>query len=203
MRHRNYAQRGERPSLPGSAGGQKSSGDKGMNRHLSEDEIAQWVSGSWLSEVERHLRECPPCAAEVAGAEEAFVLFRESGREWSDHWYRLSLTRPVPARLPARRLAFAMTACTAVCVLLGVLLLRPVPPPEEPFLEIPYVAPLAPYERAEIVRMDVPVSELAAEGLEVHVPDTSATVLADVVLGQDGRAHAIRLVSDANRSVTQ
>ena len=74
---------------------------------------------------------------------------------------------------------------------------------DAPFLEMPYVTPLAPYERAEVVRMEVSVAELTAAGLEVHVPDTRATVLADVVLGQDGRAHAIRLVSDRNRSITQ
>ena len=68
---------------------------------------------------------------------------------------------------------------------------------------MPFVAPLAPYERAEVVRMDVPVAELAAAGFEVHVPDTGATVLADVVLGQDGRAHAIRLVPVRERSITQ
>jgi hypothetical protein len=169
-----------------------------MNRHLSEDEFAQWVAGNRPAELEHHLRECPQCAAEVADTEEAFVLFRESGRQWSDQVYYAA-----PTRRPARRLAVAMTACAAACAALGVLLLRPEPPPEEPFLEIPYVAPLAPYERAEIVRMAVPVAELAADGLEVHVPDTSATVLADVVIGQDGRAHAIRLVSDPNGSVTQ
>ena len=64
----------------------------------------------------------------------------------------------------------------------------------------PYVAPLAPYERAEVVRMDVSVAALRAAGLDVHVPDTGATVLADLVLGQDGRAHAIRLVSEKERS---
>jgi hypothetical protein len=49
----------------------------------------------------------------------------------------------------------------------------------------------------------VPVAELTAEGLEVRVPDTGATVLVDVMLGQDGRAHAIRLVSSQEGSITQ
>jgi hypothetical protein len=74
---------------------------------------------------------------------------------------------------------------------------------EAPFLEMPYVAPLAPYERVKVVRMDVPVAELTAEGLDVRAPDTGASVLVDVVLGQDGRAHAIRLVSNQVGSITQ
>jgi hypothetical protein len=171
-----------------------------MNRHLSEDEIAQWISGERPADTEQHLCECTECAAEVVGAEETFALFRESGRQWSAHWYRETTAQ---VKQPARRFAFAMLGCAAACAILGVMLLRPSPEPQEPFLEIPYVAPLAPYERTEIVRMDLPVVELMAEGVDVHVPDTGATVLADVVLGQDGRAHAIRLVSDANRSIAQ
>jgi len=69
----------------------------------------------------------------------------------------------------------------------------------EPFVEIPFVAPLAPYERAEIQRMDVPVAALIAAGFEVHVPDPAGTVTADVLVGQDGRPHAIRLVSEVRR----
>jgi hypothetical protein len=67
----------------------------------------------------------------------------------------------------------------------------------DPFVEIPYIAPLAPYERTSIVRMDVPVSALIAAGFEVHAADTGAALSADVLFGQDGRAHAIRLVSNS------
>jgi hypothetical protein len=45
--------------------------------------------------------------------------------------------------------------------------------------------------------MDVPVSALIAAGFEVHTVDTSAALSADVLFGQDGRAHAIRLVSNS------
>lgn len=166
-----------------------------MSRHLSPDEIAQWISGERTADQERHLRECPPCAAEVDDMEQTLALFRESGKRWSDHWYA---ERPMPAPRLGLGTAVAMAACAAVCLVL----LRPSPSPrvtasaaDAPFVEMPYVAPLAPYERAEVVRMDVSVAALEAAGLDVHVPDTGATVLADVLLGQDGRAHAIRLVS--------
>ncbi len=67
---------------------------------------------------------------------------------------------------------------------------------EAPFMEIPYVTPLAPYERIEVKRMDLPVSALIAAGFDVlHAPDTGASLRADVLFGQDGRAHAIRIVT--------
>jgi hypothetical protein len=178
-----------------------------MNRHLSEDEIARWLCGERLAETESHLGECSRCAAEVAATERTFALFRESGRQWSDHWY---CENRAPSPSPRLRFAGALAACAALCVVSCAVLLRPLPAPRQPaaaaeaeFMEMPYVAPLAPYERVEVVRMDVPVAELTAEGLDVRVPNTGATVLADVVLGQDGRPHAIRLVSNEMRSIAQ
>lgn len=66
---------------------------------------------------------------------------------------------------------------------------------DQPFVPIPYVAPLAPYERAEIVRMELPVSALIAAGLPMRTADQGARAEADVVVGQDGRARAVRLIS--------
>lgn len=107
---------------------------------------------------------------------------------------------------PARRIRWipAVTAAT-VSAASGViatlwLLHRPAPLPprvEAPFIAIPYVAPPAPYERTEVKRMDVPLAALVAAGLDVHVNDVGASVRADVLIGQDGRALAIRLVRNA------
>ncbi|MBV8844071.1 MAG: hypothetical protein JO307_14780, partial [Bryobacterales bacterium] len=71
---------------------------------------------------------------------------------------------------------------------------------EEAFVPIPYITPLAPYERADIVRVDLPVTALIAAGLSAQAAEPGATAQVDVVVGQDGRAHAVRLVSivDAN-----
>jgi hypothetical protein len=70
--------------------------------------------------------------------------------------------------------------------------------PEPPFIPIPYVAPLDPYERVDVVRMELPVSALIAAGLQVDTDDAGALVQADVVMSQDGRARAVRLVSISN-----
>ena len=71
---------------------------------------------------------------------------------------------------------------------------------EQPFVPIPYVTPLAPYERADVIRMDLPVTALIAAGLSVQVGEPGATAQVDVVVGQDGRAHAVRLVSIATEN---
>ena len=95
---------------------------------------------------------------------------------------------------------WATAAAAAVSIAGAIALIRPSAPPrhvaDRPFLEIPYTAPLAPYERTRVIRMDVPVAALIAAGFDVHAPDAGAALRADVLFGQDGRAHAIRLVSD-------
>jgi hypothetical protein len=69
----------------------------------------------------------------------------------------------------------------------------------EPFIRIPFTAPPAPYERTEVMRMTVPVAALIAAGFEVHVADAGAAVPAEVLVGQDGRALAIRFDRRINR----
>jgi len=69
---------------------------------------------------------------------------------------------------------------------------------EQPFVPIPYVAPLAQYERAEVVRMELPVSVLIAAGFPMRAEDPGAKAEADVVVGQDGRAQAVRILSISN-----
>jgi hypothetical protein len=180
-----------------------------MNRHLSPDEISGWMIGERSPEARSHALECPACRAELDRLQDAFLRFRESGVRWSERYYsgtdhRLSWS---VSPLPAIRLLPWAGAVAASLFVGSLLLLGPAPVPrqssvperpvEEPFLEIPYVAPLAPYERAAITRMDVPVAALVAAGFEVHVADAGATVRADVLFGQDGRAHAIRLVRDS------
>lgn len=66
---------------------------------------------------------------------------------------------------------------------------------EPQFLSIPYSTPLAPYERAEIVRVDLPVSALIAAGFHISTSDPGARAQADVIVGEDGMAHALRLIS--------
>jgi hypothetical protein len=186
-----------------------------MNRHLSSKQLSKWVIGERSPEEDRHARECPRCRGELERLESAFSLFRDSGRRWSDHWY-ISASRNDSeyAQLRAdqrvcHRVRLSLSGALLASVFVGAVLLhQPVPlsqrvqtPPragaEPPFIQIPYAAPLAPYERIEVTRMDVPIAALLAAGFEVHVADSAAVVRADVLMGQDGRPHAIRLISSS------
>jgi hypothetical protein len=69
---------------------------------------------------------------------------------------------------------------------------------EAPFVAIPYTIPLDPHEQAAVVRMEMPVAALTAVGLSVPTPDSSASAMADVIVGRDGRMRAIRLLSISN-----
>jgi hypothetical protein len=80
---------------------------------------------------------------------------------------------------------------------------RPQEPAPEPFVAIPYTLPLAAGERAWVVRMQLPEAALISTGFPLagRVADTGP-VEADVVVGEDGRARAIRVVSISERGVS-
>jgi hypothetical protein len=65
----------------------------------------------------------------------------------------------------------------------------------QPFVPIPYTVPLSPEERTSVVRMEIPVSWLISVGFNVQQLDPGAIVEADVLVSQDGRARAIRVLS--------
>jgi hypothetical protein len=96
---------------------------------------------------------------------------------------------PAPVRRHSRqRAAPALTAHTEA---------------EQPFVAIPYTEPLAPYERTEIVRMDLPVSALIAAGFPLEAAEPGASARADLVVSEDGRARAVRLISISDSSLNR
>ena len=115
-------------------------------------------------------------------------------REWKvpEPPVRMKLARPRPYRLAA------LGAVAAAVLVAGVLLtarrtavVRP--PDTRPFIPIPYTVPLSKYESASVVRMNVSVAALLAAGYKIPAADPAAVVTADVLVGDDGRPHAIRL----------
>jgi len=78
---------------------------------------------------------------------------------------------------------------------------RAAPVDAGPFIPIPYTMPLAPYERAQVMQVDMPVAELIAAGLPISTSDQGALARADVLVGDDGRARAVRVVSIFERSM--
>ena len=171
-------------------------------KHLGSEEISAWVAGERTAAAERHLGECAQCAGEVAGAREAIALFAESAQLWSAH-VETSVPHVRVTSMGRVRLACALALCVILAAVLNV---RPAPrqsSSNEAFVAFPYVAPLAPYERAQIQRIDIPVAALVAAGFQLRGPETAGVVRADVLLGQDGRAYALRFTSQHDRSLIQ
>jgi hypothetical protein len=104
-----------------------------------------------------------------------------------------------PVRKPVLR--WALAGALAASVILGAVWSnRSVPPApvaeeEQGFFPIPYTVPLSPQEPATVWRMEIPVTKLRAVGYKVQGSDPGDVVEADVLVGQDGRAHAIRPIS--------
>jgi Putative zinc-finger len=62
------------------------------------------------------------------------------------------------------------------------------------FVELPGAVGLPDFESGQIIRMEIPVTSLPTYGIEI-LPDAQGTpVEADLLVGQDGQARAIRLV---------
>ena len=68
------------------------------------------------------------------------------------------------------------------------------------FVELPGSAGLPAFESGEIVRMEVPVASLPAYGIDIS-SGGGRPVEADILIGQDGLARAMRLVTNSARSV--
>jgi hypothetical protein len=68
------------------------------------------------------------------------------------------------------------------------------------FVELPGSAGLPAFESGEIVRMEVPMASLPAYGIDISA-GADRPVEADILIGQDGFARAIRLVTNSARSV--
>jgi hypothetical protein len=154
-----------------------------VDRDLSEEQTA-WVRS--------HLEACAECRAALA----RLIAIDVELVAWGE---RLARGNPVPAPRRARVFIGLAVAAAAALALVLVAPYRPVNSGESRFVEIPYLAPLDPRENATIVRMDIQVATLLAVGYRLTAdPDT--VVPADVLVGEDGRAHAIRVLSDVTLS---
>ncbi len=166
----------------------------------SATEQAEWLEG--------HLEGCAGCRAALA---EFAAIDRELtgwGRQLASKTPAASGAREqLAARLaspPVRprvvRWWPAAAAAIAAAMFVAVLLPHKKLPPaasgvDTRFIGIPYLPPLDPRENAAVVRMNIRVATLIAAGYRVTA-DPNAIVSADVLVGEDGRAHAVRMLSD-------
>jgi hypothetical protein len=153
-----------------------------------------------------HFDSCAECGVVLA-------KFLEMDRKLNAWGSRMARERPAPSG-ERERLVLRLEreghrqrdpwVGVIVAVAAGLLLLAIVPQLKAPvrkrargqaeFVEIPYLAPIDPRENASIVRMDIRVATLLATGYRI-MADPDAIVSADVLVGEDGRAHAVRVIS--------
>ena len=62
------------------------------------------------------------------------------------------------------------------------------------FITLPYGQSGVPLEQPVIVRIDIPVSQLGAMGVQVNPQGANGMIRADLLVGQDGIARAVRFV---------
>ena len=162
--------------------------------------------------VEAHAAACARCAAYLEAQRELSAMTGllaatelPSGEAFADRVmaeFDRSRARPVPAWRWTAAAAAAAGLCAVGAWVAGVRATPDAPKPvaaasDQPFLSIPYTVPLAPNEPASLVRARIPVSQLIAAGFHVSAAaaDPRAVIEADVLVGQDGRARAIRPLS--------
>jgi hypothetical protein len=68
------------------------------------------------------------------------------------------------------------------------------------FVALPGAASLPRFESGSIVRVDLPLSSLAAYGVDISTSGGKGPIKADLLVGQDGEPRAIRLVSHSTPS---
>jgi anti-sigma factor RsiW len=161
--------------------------------------------------LESHLAQCGECRAAMA----SFTSVDAEVAVWGK---ALDGSHPPPTNVRAlleaaiateatRRRRFRWLGAAAAAIAAGLALLAIVPPktPSAPsweqsdFVAIPYLAPLDPHEDASVVRIRIRVATLIQVGYRVTA-DPDVTVPADVLVGEDGRAHAVRVPPDVGLS---
>jgi hypothetical protein len=65
----------------------------------------------------------------------------------------------------------------------------------EGFMPLPTAIGLPPFESGAIVRVEIPLASLPDFGIEVSPDAHGAPIQADFLVGQDGQARGIRLVT--------
>ena len=159
--------------------------------------------------LEAHLFSCVPCRDQRA----RFLLVDRELAEYGELSARersLSAEQRRPRFRLSAAFAFAVAVMAAAVIWVPWMGRSPASKPllsaapgqtaESPFVPIPYVPMLAPYESARVVHMEVSVAALIAAGYHVPLTDPASIVPADVLVSEDGRIRAVRLLGDETQN---
>ena len=175
--------------------------------------MAQFVDGDLGCEesarLQKHLEGCAQCRTALAEFSKidgeltawgAMVAAENPERPGARERLEARMLQAT-ARPPTRWVPVAGAAIAAALLLAVLPSTKPKPSleahAEQTFIEIPYLAPLDPRENATVLRMDIRVSTLMSLGYRVGAAP-EAVLPADVLVGEDGRAHAVRVLADVD-----
>jgi hypothetical protein len=166
------------------------------------------LTSSQATLLEKHLETCAACRAALDDFAQIDCELTTWGRSLA------SMNPPPPeareqlaARMKAgsarryRPIRWITAAAAAIAAALAITVIAPygkspvANPTAAPFVGIPYLPPLDPRENTAVVHMNIRVATLIAAGYRIDA-DPEQIVPADVLVGEDGRAHAVRLGSD-------
>ncbi len=158
--------------------------------------LPEWADGELASAqarwIEGHWEECAACRGERIRFQGLDGRLLSLGEKIVPPAQTLNLSRrPSLALVPV---ALLVAAAVLVLVFLPHRATRVVTPDEGGFVPVPFVPPIASYERSSVVSMEIPVATLLALGYRIAA-DPSLVLQAYVLLGEDGRMHAVRLAA--------
>ena len=177
----------------------------GMLAQFVDNDLAM-EQAAWLK---THVAGCAGCSAALAGVEKidsqliawGQYLERQSPppagarEELAARMVTVPVRRQVTRWIPAAAAAAVIAAAVGLMPIAPRRTLHAVDPAPARFVRIPYLPPLDPQENTTIVRMDIRVATLIAVGYRVAA-DPEQIVSAEVLVGEDGRAQAVRVLSD-------
>jgi hypothetical protein len=163
------------------------------------------------SEVDRHLRECPACAARLDDERAMSSALRRLAQDTAEpasnpadekavlaafdaFWAQPRSRTPMRRWLPLAAAAILVLAATLTWIIAH--RPKPAPPlaalPATEFVPWPGASSLPTFESGRLMRMELPTSMAVSLGL-APPPSQTGVVTADVLVGQDGYARAVRL----------
>ena len=188
-----------------------------MNQHLSEDQFCRAVAGQSTADEQRHVDACPACRVELDRFVATLGAFRGAVTAWAESHVPCDAHGLESRRSVAPLWRQTLAAGAVVSVIAAAALMPREPstgsapddvsgsPAEEASEFFPLAYSTVPATDGRIVRLEVPVDVLAAFGLDAvdstHRPLDA--VLADVVVGEDGLARAVRFVRPLRKDTVQ
>jgi hypothetical protein len=180
-----------------------------MSHHLSEDQICRAIAGQSTTDEQRHVDDCAECRAELDRVGNTLAVFRNAVTVWADREARRSTPALEPRSTGTLKWEWALAAAAFVAVVaipvwptLGPRTSSSVgtnaafdEPAEVASEFFPLMYSNVPVTNGQTIRIELSQATLESFGLKAD--DTAGTVLADVLVGQDGLARAVRFVRPA------